>query len=80
LQKNVQEEDDEERRMTIIKNKNNNIAFIGDYKQAKHFERAARGLGVTADDKTLAKAAQKFENGRLTQEEAQRLGLTITTR
>ena len=29
--------------MTIIKNKNNNIAFIGDYKQAKHFERAARG-------------------------------------
>jgi hypothetical protein len=80
LQKNVQEEDDEERRMTIIKNKNNNIAFIGDYKQAKHFERAARGLGVTADDKTLAKAAQKFENGRLTQAEAQRLGLTITTR
>ena len=45
--------------MTIIKNKNNNIAFI---------------------DKTLAKAAQKFENGRLTQAEAQRLGLTITTR
>lgn len=67
--------------MTIIKNKNNNnIAFIGDYKQAKHFERAARGLGVTADDKTLAKAAQKFENGRLTQAEAQRLGLTVTTR
>lgn len=66
--------------MTIIKNKNNNIAFVGDYKQAKHFERAARGLGVTADDKTLAKAAQKFENGRLTQAEAQRLGLTITTR
>lgn len=66
--------------MTIIKNKNNNIAFIGDYKQAKHFERAARGLGVAADDQALAKAAQKFENGRLTQEEAQRLGLTITTR
>lgn len=66
--------------MTIIKNENNNIAFIGDYKQAKHFERAARGLGVTADDKTLARAAQKFENGRLTQAEAQRLGLTITTR
>lgn len=66
--------------MTIIKNKNNNIAFIGDYKQAKHFERAARGLGVTADDKTLAKAAQKFENGRLTQAEAQRLGLTLATR
>lgn len=66
--------------MTIIKNENNNIAFIGDYKQAKHFERAARGLGVTADDKTLAKAAQKFENGRLTQAEAQRLGLTIATR
>ena len=66
--------------MTIIKNKNNNIAFIGDYKQAKHFERAARGLGVTADDKTLAKAAREFENGRLTQAEAQRLGLTITTR
>ena len=66
--------------MTIIKNKQNNVAFIGDYKQAKHFERAARGLGVTADDTTLAKAAQKFENGRLTQAEAQRLGLTITTR
>ena len=66
--------------MTIIKNKNNNIAFIGDYKQAKHFERAARGLGVTADDKTLSKAAREFENGRLTQAEAQRLGLTITTR
>ena len=66
--------------MTIIKNKQNNVAFIGDYKQAKHFERAARGLGVTADDKTRAKAAQKFENGRLTQTEAQRLGLTITTR
>lgn len=66
--------------MTIIKNSKNNIAFIGDYKQAKHFERAARGLGVTADDKTLAKAAQKFENGRLTQAEAQRLGLTLATR
>lgn len=66
--------------MTIIKNKQNDVAFIGDYKQAKHFERAARGLGVTADDKTLAKVAQKFENGRLTQAEAQRLGLTITTR
>lgn len=66
--------------MTIIKNNQNDVAFIGDYKQAKHFERAARGLGVTADDKTLTKAAQKFENGRLTQEEAQRLGLTITTR
>lgn len=66
--------------MTIIKNKQNDVAFIGDYKQATHFERAARGLGVTADDKTLVKAAQKFENGRLTQEEAQRLGLTITTR
>ena len=66
--------------MTIIKNKQNDVAFIGDYKQATHFERAARGLGVTADDKTLTKAAQNFENGRLTQEEAQRLGLTITTR
>ena len=66
--------------MTIIKNKNNNIAFIGDYKQAKHFERAARGLGVTADDKTLAKAAQKFENGTLTQSEANSLGLTLATR
>ena len=66
--------------MTIIKNENNNIAFIGDYKQATHFERAARGLGVTADDKTLAKAAQKFENGTLTQSEANSLGLTIATR
>ena len=66
--------------MTIIKNKNNNIAFIGDYKQAKHFERAARGLGVAADDKTLAKAAQKFENGTLTQSEANSLGLTLATR
>ena len=66
--------------MTIIKNSKNNIAFIGDYKQAKHFERAARGLGVTADDKTLAKAAQKFENGTLTQSEANSLGLTLATR
>lgn len=66
--------------MTIIKNADNDVAFIGDYKQAKHFERAARGLGVTADDKTLAKAAQKFENGTLTQGEANSLGLTIATR
>lgn len=66
--------------MTIIKNADNDVAFIGDYKQAKHFERAARGLGVTADDKTLAKAAQKFENGTLTQSEANSLGLTIATR
>lgn len=66
--------------MTIIKNKQNDVAFIGDYKQATHFKRAARGLGVTADDKTLARAARRFENGQLTQEEAQRLGLTITTR
>lgn len=67
--------------MTIIKNKQNDVAFIGDYKQATHFERAARGgLGVTADDKTLARAARRFEDGTLTQAEAQRLGLTITTR
>lgn len=66
--------------MTIIKNKQNDVAFIGDYKQATHFERAARGLGVTAGDKALARAAKRFENGRLTQTEAQRLGLTITTR
>lgn len=66
--------------MTIIKNKKNDVAFIGDYKRATHFERAARGLGVTADDKTLARAAKRFEDGRLTQAEAQRLGLTITTR
>lgn len=66
--------------MTIIKNEQNDVAFIGDYKQAKHFERAARGLGVTADDKTLAKAAQKFENGRLTQSEANSLGLILATR
>lgn len=66
--------------MTIIKNKQNDVAFIGDYKQAKHFERAARGLGVAADDQALAKAAQKFENGTLTQSEANSLGLTIATR
>lgn len=66
--------------MTIIKNNQNDVAFIGDYKQAKHFKRAARGLGVSADDQALTQAAQKFENGQLTQEEAQRLGLTITAR
>ena len=66
--------------MTIIKNENNNIAFIGDYKQAKHFERAARGLGVAADDQALARAAQRFEDGTLTQSEANSLGLTIATR
>ena len=66
--------------MTIIKNADNDVAFIGDYKQATHFERAARGLGVTADNKTLAKAAQKFENGTLTQSEANSLGLTLATR
>lgn len=66
--------------MTIIKNKQNDVAFIGDYKQAKHFERAARGLGVTADDKTLARAAQRFEDGTLTQSEANSLGLTLAAR
>lgn len=66
--------------MTIIKNKQNDVAFIGDYKQATHFERAARGLGVTADDRTLARAAKRFEEGKLTQDEAERLGLTVTTR
>lgn len=66
--------------MTIIKNKQNKIAFIGDYKQATHFKRAARGLGVAADDQAIAKAAQRFEDGKLTQGEAEALGLTITAR
>lgn len=63
--------------MTIIKNADNDVAFIGDYKQATHFERAARGLGVTADDQALARAAKRFEDGTLTQSEANSLGLTI---
>lgn len=74
------EEEEEKRNMTIIKNSQNDVAFIGDYKQATHFERAARGLGVTADDKTLARAAKRFEDGTLTQSEANSLGLTLATR
>ena len=74
------EEEEEKTNMTIIKNKQNDVAFIGDYKQAKHFKRAARGLGVTADDKTLARAAKRFEDGTLTQSEANSLGLTLATR